>query len=143
MNPIAKKIAVVMIAAAPIAGGMAFQASRDGRVTTRQEPYSLLCDSDAIKLSDKKVYIVKEGSFTDNLIKTFKNRTDGLFNWRPTDVEKYMNDPVYRMQRNQTMLDVPSGIAELMKKELRMDYLEKSKIKTVVQDTVNIIKKVK
>lgn len=143
MNPIAKKIAVVMIAAAPIAGGITFQAARDGRVTTRQEPYSLLCDSDAIKLSDKKVYIVKEGSFTDNLIKTFKNRTDGLFNWHPTDVEKYMNDSTYRMRRNQTMLDAPAGIAELMKKELRMDYLEKSKIKTVVQDTVNIIKKVK
>lgn len=143
MNPIAKKIAVVMIAAAPIAGGITFQASRDGRVTTRQEPYSLLCDSDAIKLSNRKVYIVKEGSFTDNLVKTFINRTDGLFNWRPADVEKYMNDPVYRMRRNQTMLDAPAGIAELMKKELRMDYLEKTKIKTALQDTVNIIKKVK
>lgn len=143
MNPIAKKLATAVFVAAPIVGAAGYQALNDGRIAKRTEPFSMLCDSDVINLSKNKVYLVKENSFTDNLVGIFKDKFCPYFSWKSADAQKYANDPVYRVRRNQVMLDSPSSIRELMIKELRMDFAETPKIKQAAQDTLKFVKKLK
>lgn len=141
MNPIAKKFAIALLVAAPLAGAVGYKANADGRLAPRTEPYSLLSDSSASKFGKDRVYIVKENSFTDNLIKFFQNRMANHFSWKPTDAQKYMLDPAYRVERNKIMLDSQAGIRELMQKELRLDFAESCKI--ALQDTIKTAKKIR
>lgn len=141
MNPIARKFAIALLVAAPVAGAVGYKANTDGRIASRTEPYSLLCDSDAVRFGKDRVYIVKENSFTDNLIKTFQNRIADHFSWRPADAQRYAADSAYRVRRNQIMLDSQAGVRELMKKELRMDFAQSCR--TALQDTVKVIKNIR